>query len=130
MKPYSPARDALWLASVALVVLNKVWIKPNFSGVLWHSFLNDLLCLPVWMPFCVWAFARLKLRDSSPPRALEIAVCLLFWSIVFEVVLPRTTIFGRFGPGDPLDVLAYAIGGFFGWLWWQHLQRRAVKTAR
>ncbi len=130
MKPYSPLRDPLWLASVALVVLNKLWIKPNFSGAFWHNWLTDLMCLPVWMPVCVWTFARSRLRDSSPPRPLEIAVCLLFWSVVFELVLPETTVFGRFGAGDPLDVLAYAGGGFFGWAWWEHLGRRQVKAAR
>ena len=119
MKQYSPARDALWLASVALFALNKWWIKPHFDGWFWHGSLNDVLCLPVWMPICVWIFAKLKLRDNAPPRPLEIAVCLLFWSVVFEVWLPQTELFGHFAPGDPLDVLAYAVGGVIGWLWWQ-----------
>ena len=123
MKPYSPARDALWLASLALFALNKWWIKPNFDGALWHSYLNDLLCLPVWMPICVWVFAKLKLRDDAPPRALEIAVCLLFWSWVFEVLLPQTNVFGKFSAGDPFDVLAYAIGGVLGWIWWEFINR-------
>jgi len=130
MKPYSPARDALWIGSVALFALNRWWIKPHFSGAFWHSSLNDVLCLPVWMPVCVWLFARLRLRDFSPPRPLEIAVCLLFWSVVFEVWLPHVSTFGKFSAGDPLDVLAYAGGGFLGWLWWEHLRRRAVKAAR
>ncbi|BCM90366.1 hypothetical protein IAD21_02218 [Abditibacteriota bacterium] len=128
MKPYSPVRDALWLGSVALVVLNKVWIKPHFSGAFWHSSLNDVMCLPVWMPIMVWLFARLRLRDSSPPRALEMVVCWAFWSVVFEVWLPHTMIFGRFAPGDPMDVLAYGGGGVVGLVWWEHWRRRAVKT--
>ena len=119
MKSYSPARDALWLVSVALFVLNKWWIKPNFAGWFWHGSLNDVLCLPVWMPICVWVFAKLKLRDNAPPRALEIAVCLLFWSWVFEVWLPQTDVFGKFSAGDPYDVLAYAVGGVVGWVWWK-----------
>ena len=119
MKNYSPLRDALWLASVALFVLNRYWIKPNFDGWFWHSSLNDVLCLPVWMPICAWVFAKLKLRDNAPPRPLEIAVCLLFWSCVFEIWLPQTDVFGRFAPGDPFDILAYAVGGVVGWVWWQ-----------
>ena len=128
MKHYSPIRDTLWLASVALFALNRWWIKPNFDGALWHSYLNDLLCLPVWMPFCVWVFAKFKLRDPMPPRPLEIAVCLLFWSCVFERWLPQTEVFGHFAEGDPFDVLAYAVGGFVGWLWWRTLHWKQDKT--
>lgn len=130
MKPYSPLRDALWVSSVALVVLNKWWIKPHFAGAFWHGSLNDLLCLPVWMPVCVWMLARLRLRDASPPKPLEIAVSLLFWSLVFEVWLPQTDVFGRFSPGDPMDVLAYAVGGFFGFVWWEFLRRHTRHKAR
>ena len=119
MKFYSPLRDALWLASVALFILNNWWIKPNFAGWFWHSSLNDILCLPVWMPVCVWILTQFKLRHRQPPRPLEIAVCLLFWSVVFEIVLPRTEVFGHFSAGDPFDVLAYAIGGVIGWIWWK-----------
>lgn len=82
------------------------------------------------MPVCVWLFAWLGLRDDSPPRPLEIAVCLLFWSVVFEVWLPHSSLFGHFSPGDPLDVLAYASGGFVGWGWWELLRRRGVQQAR
>ncbi len=118
MKLYSPLRDPLWLASLALFALNLWWIKPNFAGWFWHGSLNDVLCLPVSMPVCVWVLARLKWRDGGPPRAPEIALCLLFWSLIFEVLLPQTDVFGRFAAGDPLDVLAYAIGGVVGWIWW------------
>ncbi|RYX85640.1 hypothetical protein EON83_04690 [bacterium] len=128
MKPYSPIRDALWLFSVALFALNKIWIKPNFSGAFWHSSLNDVLCLPVWMPIMVWLFARLRLRDASPPRPLEIVVCWLFWSFVFEVVMPNTTTFGGFSAGDPMDVLAYGVGGVVGFAWWEHLRQKKVKA--
>ena len=127
MKQYSPARDALWLASVALFALNKWWIKPHFDGWFWHSSLNDVLCLPVWMPVCVWIFAKFKLRDSAAPRPLEIAVCLLFWSLVFEVWLPQTELFGHFAPGDPFDVLAYAVGGMLGWAWWNWISHKGAQ---
>ncbi len=129
MKPYSPARDALWLGSVALVALNKVWIKPHFAGAFWHGSLNDVLCLPVWMPVMVWCFARFRWRDAAPPRAPEIAACVLFWSVVFEVWLPQTDIFGHFAPGDPLDVLSYAGGGFVGWVWWEFISKRRIRAA-
>lgn len=129
MKPYSPARDPLWLCSVALFALNRWWIKPNFSGAFWHSSLNDVLCLPAWMPIMVWLFARLRLRDWTPPRPLEIVVCWLFWSVVFEVWMPHTSAFGRFAPGDPMDVLAYGAGGVIGFLWWEHRRRKSVEVA-
>ncbi|RYG57576.1 hypothetical protein EON80_28135 [bacterium] len=128
MKPYSPLRDALWLGSVALFVLNKLWIKPHFSGAFWHSSLNDVLCLPVWMPIMVWIFARVRLRDGAPPRPFEILVCWLFWSFVFEVVIPSTTALGGFSAGDPLDVLAYGSGGVLGLMWWEHWRRKSVKA--
>ena len=127
MKSYSPLRDWLWITSVALVVLNKLWIKPHFSGAFWHSSLNDVLCLPVWMPIMVWVFARFRWREASPPRTLEILVCWIFWSLVFEVWLPHTDIFGRFASGDPLDVLAYGVGGVTALFWWEQARRKMVK---
>jgi hypothetical protein len=116
--------DPIFLASVALYALNRWLLRPAFpdNGFL-HGYLTDLLCLPVFVPFLVWAMWRLKLRDDAPPRWSEIVIPLVFWSLMFEFWLPQTTIFGRFSRGDPFDIVAYASGGIFAFGIWKTLYR-------
>jgi hypothetical protein len=46
---------------------------------------------------------------------------LVLWSWLFEVVLPRTELFGRYCVADPADVFYYAVGALGAavfWRWW------------
>jgi hypothetical protein len=118
--PFRFLRDPIFLGAVTLFLLNIFVFKPHLPrNQFTHSYLTDLLCLPVWVPFMLWLMRIVKLRDDSPPRPLEILVPWVFWSLMFEVILPRTTLLGRFAPGDPLDVAAYGVGGIFGFLAWR-----------
>jgi hypothetical protein len=48
---------------------------------------------------------------------LEIVILLVIWSIAFEVIGPFYFVKGT---TDPLDVLAYCIGGFLSWVIYNH----------
>ncbi len=112
-------RDPIFLFSVALYFINRQFLKTAFpDNAFLHGYLTDCLCLPVWVPLMVWGMRQMRLRDASPPRWNEIFLPLLIWSLMFEFWLPQTEVFGHFAPGDPFDIVAYALGGiiaFGGW---------------
>jgi hypothetical protein len=59
---------------------------------------------------------RLRLRTmDEPPTWGEIALYVVFWSILFEVIGPH---FLRRATGDPWDVIVYLLGGMGAGLWW------------
>lgn len=80
---------------------------------------NDLLCIPIFVPLMVFGLRRLGARpDDGPPRAHEILIPLLSWGYLFEVLLPRTDTFGRLTTADPADFLAYTIGAGAAAAYW------------
>ena len=85
-----------------------------------------MLLIPCALPVALWLQRRLGLREHDrPPSNAEIALHLLVWSVLFEVIGPhimRTT-------GDPLDVLAYIVGGIAAAFWWHRTTWRATPAA-
>ena len=82
-----------------------------------HFHFNDLLLIPAALPPVLWLQRQLTLRvNDAFPSATEITLHFLVWSVICEVIgphfLPRAV-------GDPLDVLAYAVGGVIAWGWWK-----------
>lgn len=113
-------RDPLFLCCVALYFANRLVFEPLLPGRFWCSYVNDLICIPFWVPIMLWLMRRLRLRaDDAPPRAHEIIVPLLMWSAVFELWLPRTRAFARLATGDPYDILCYTAGALAATLVWQ-----------
>ena len=78
-----------------------------------RCYLNDLLLVPVALPPLLLASSCLGLRSAvSAPTLVETAAVVVTWSIAFELVGPH--VFGR-GTSDPLDVVAYGLGGLITW---------------
>jgi hypothetical protein len=120
--PYSCFRDPLFLGSVALYALNRWILKPCTSIELFHSYLNDLICIPFWVPVLVSLLRCCRLRpDTGPPAGCEVLVPLVLWSIVFEIVLPRLGPFCGLAVADPSDIFCYAAGAFVAALHWRWL---------
>jgi len=104
-------RDPVFLAAVAIYFLNRFAIKPTPLGrtAFFHGHLNDLLCIPFWLPPLLFLHRRLGLRrHDGPPEWSEIAPVLLVWSFLFEVFAPRLRFLGS--TADPLDIFFYALG--------------------
>jgi hypothetical protein len=117
-------RDPLFLFCVALYFLNRWLLKPYFSSVFLHSYLNDVICIPFWVPIMVWGMRKLRLRaDDEPPQWYEIIIPLLLWSFVFESWLPRMPAFRHLATADPNDILAYTAGATVASLFWQWYYR-------
>ena len=112
-------RGALALYSVTLLVRLTVG-----GGRFIEGYVNDLLCVGVWVPVLVWTTQRLNLRGyDGPPTGGEVAAAVIVWSVMFELLLPRCPGIGSRHVADPLDVVAYAAGALVCALAWRSLYR-------
>lgn len=115
-------RDPLFLVCLATYFINRLVLKSVWQEGFVHEHLNDLICIPFWVPIMLFAQRRLGLRDDSPPRPHELVIPLVLWSWVLEVILPAIALDGRF-VADHLDIVCYAIGalaaGVFWWFWYR-----------
>lgn len=87
-----------------LFLINQILQKYNLSFSFTRNYLDDLLCMPVILGFCLTC---LQLIKKDPDFQLDwwyIAVTVLYISIVFEVFTPKNF------TSDPWDVLCYVIG--------------------
>jgi hypothetical protein len=107
----------LFLIGCSLYSINRWLVKQHVHNSFLRYHFNDLLLIPCALPPILLAqrCLRLRLHDEMPGVG-EIALHLLVWSILFEVLGPH--IF-RWTTGDPWDVVAYVAGGILAGLWWQ-----------
>jgi hypothetical protein len=115
-------RDPLFLFCVIIYFVNRWAFKAIWDRGFVHEHLNDLICLPFWVPIMLSGQRCFGLSDSDErPRPRELIIPLIVWSWVFEIILPRTAVMGGWCVADHADILYYAIGalsaGLF-WKWW------------
>jgi len=109
-------RDRLFLLTCALYAINRWILKPRVHSRFLHDHFNDLLLIPCALPPLLLFQRWLKLRlHDQPPTFGEIALYLVVWSILFEVIGPHIM---PWTVGDPWDVVAYVVGGTFAGVWW------------
>jgi len=113
-------KDPLFLACLVVYFVNRWVMKPHFPNPFSSNYLNDLICIPFWLPIMLLMMTKLRLRSgTAPPDACEILVPLILWSWLFESFLPRTNLFKEFEVSDHVDVLCYATGALFAGLFWK-----------
>jgi hypothetical protein len=124
-------RDPLFLFCVGLYFLNRFVLKPYVPLSFFRNHLNDVICIPFWVPIMLYMMRKCRLRgDDDPPRSYEILVPLILWSFVFEVWLPTTSLFHGLAFADPMDVLSYVVGALLAAILWKwSYRRRAAKAA-
>ena len=118
--------DPVCIASLLIYVANRWYLKPHhIGGWFTHGYLNDVLCLPLFLPMILRAQQILGLRRRDDyPRLWEVLQHWAIFSIVFEGIIPRFP--SRFdSTADTFDVLAYLAGGLLAWAWWRWRQRIA-----
>jgi hypothetical protein len=116
--------DPLFVFCVVLYFANRFLIKRFVGGGFFHDHLNDLICIPFWVPIMVFLLRKVGLRkDDGPPRADEVLIPLVMWSAIFELYLPHVRYFERLATGDYTDILCYVTGAFAASLVWQVLYR-------
>ncbi|WP_406699311.1 hypothetical protein V5E97_10610 [Singulisphaera sp. Ch08] len=115
-------RDPLFLGCLFVYFVNRWALKPHWSGGFIHEHLNDLICIPFWVPIMLWVQRRLGLRAwDDPPLAGEIIIPLLVWSWFFEIVLPPSGLVGMRAVADHWDIVYYSLGAALAacfWTWW------------
>ena len=115
-------RDPLFLTCLVLYFVNRWILKSIWSSGFVHNHLNDLICIPFWVPIMVWSQKRLGFRESDgPPLASEILIPLFVWSWFFEFILPAVAIFSTPFVSDYLDIIYYSAGALLAsvfWSWW------------
>lgn len=113
-------RDPLFVTSVVIYFVNRLVLKRVWTEGFLHDHLNDILCIPVWVPVMLWTVRRLGLRrHDEPPDAIEVIVPLVVWSWTFEILLPGSELLGRYCTADHRDVLYYAAGAFGAAVFWR-----------
>jgi hypothetical protein len=119
-------RDPVFLFSLFAFWANRGLLQPLTKSGLFHTSLNDLICIPFWVPLMLWVMRRLHLRGhDGPPRWYEILTSLIWWSFVLEWWVPRSSPFRGLTVADPLDVVSYAVGALFAAMFWRWRYRKS-----
>ncbi len=111
--------DPACIAALIIYPINRFILKPHhIGGWFTHGYLNDVLCLPLFVPVILYVQRLIRLRPHDGfPTPWEIFQAWAAFSIMFQVIIPRypktfTT------AGDPYDMIAYLAGGLIaGWYW-------------
>src|SRR5262245_23998286 len=104
-------RDPLFLLCVATYFVNRLVLKSVWKTGFVHEHLNDLICIPFWVPIMLYTQRLLGLREGDTiPRPGELIIPLVVWSWVFEIILPKTALFSGLCVADHVDILYYALG--------------------
>lgn len=130
--PFLYWRDPLFCTCFAIYGLHCLTRMCGMHTAWCDAYLNDVLCIPFWVPLMLWTEKKLGLRrEAGPPTRWEIIIPLLVWAALFEVVIPSRHEWGVALIADPYDILAYAFGAMVAaafWRWYYALDvQEAVK---
>jgi len=107
MKHLSQTKSVVPFAALAvLFVGNQIAQHLQIATHFTSAYLDDLLCLPIVLFIVQWVQRRVHQRDAVLPYS-HVVVSFVFFSLLFEVVLPRLSV--RY-VSDYRDVLFYAAG--------------------
>jgi hypothetical protein len=123
--------DPVCIASLLIYAVNRWYLKPHHvGGWFTHGYLNDVLCLPLFLPMILRVQRLIGVRKHDQfPSFWEMLQHWAIFSIVFEVIIPRFP--NRFdSTADPFDVLAYLAGGALAWIWWRWRGRFSLSEFR
>ena len=126
---YRYLSDPLFLFCLSLYSANRWILKPYFPDEFPRSYLNDLICLPFWIPIMLFIMRKVGLRtDDLTPKSYEILIPLVIWSWVFEAFLPRLDFFEGLAVSDHRDILCYTLGAFLAAVFWKIWYRECVSN--
>ena len=115
-------KDPVFVACFCLYWINRILEYYELSTPLLRSYLNDVVCIPFWVPIMLWVQKRTGLRTHDhPPECFEIVIPLVLWAVLFEVVIPGHREWAVPAVADPCDVLCYSVGSLVAvviWRWY------------
>jgi hypothetical protein len=113
-------KDRLFLACFLAYWAHRFLAAFGLSTPFLRSYLNDLICIPFWVPIMVWTARRLGWRrHDGVPNAMEVLIPLLLFAIIFEILAPNCWWYHIPTIADPLDVLAYTFGALAAVAFWR-----------
>ena len=128
-RPFKYLADPVCIASLIIYAINRFVLKPrHIGGWFTHGYLNDLLCLPLFVPIILYIQRILGIRSHDGyPRPWEIFQQWVIFSVMFQWVIPK---FPKTftSAGDPLDMIAYLAGGVVAGFVWNLYDRRSRRT--
>jgi hypothetical protein len=120
-------KDPLFLFCFFLYFINRWILKPYLPNEFSRGYLNDVICIPFWVPIMLYLMRKVRLRkDDAPPRASEILIPLILWSWVFEDYLPFVPFFKHLATSDYMDILSYTVGALAAAIIWKLWYGRTV----
>jgi hypothetical protein len=98
----------LFIISVLLFLLNQILERAGVFLPYIHSYLDDLLCMPVTLTIALFLQQKFTRSPAYIFSKNHVVVVVIFYAIFFEVWLPKQS---AHYTSDPLDAIAYAAGG-------------------
>ena len=98
------------------------WPANTFS----QCYLNDLICIPFWVPIMLYGLRRLPLSaNDAPPQSYEILIPLIVWSFCLSIGCRTPLCFGGEPFSDHVDIMCYTLGGLGSALLWRRWYRKS-----
>ena len=113
-------KDPLFLFCFVSYFANRWIVKPYFPNSFSRDSLNDVICIPFWVPIMLFMMRRAGLRrDDLPPKGSEILIPLIIWSWFFEAYLPFVPAFKHLATSDYQDIFSYTVGALISAVFWK-----------
>lgn len=115
-------REPLFVVAAVLYLANSLWWKPMSvePASFVRCYFGDVLCMPVCLPVTLWLQRRVGVRfHDRMPSGAELLLHWILWSCCFELLAPRLPSLAPGAVCDPLDAVAYAVGGLFAGFFWR-----------
>jgi hypothetical protein len=117
--PFGYLKDPLFLCCFVAYWPHRWLAAHGMSMPLLRAHLNDLICIPFFVPMMLWVERQVGLRrHDRPPNTVEVIVPLVIIAFAFEVVLPSDREWRVPTIADPKDVLAYCVGALLSVIIW------------
>jgi hypothetical protein len=127
-RPFRYIDDPICVGSMVIYVLNRLVLKPHhIGGWLVHDYLNDLLCLPIFLPIILRLQSALGIRRHHlPPAFFELIHNWAIFSVLYYFVFPRWPAFSSVA--DPWNSVAYLVGGIAAYVCWRRFYPGRSRT--
>jgi hypothetical protein len=120
-------KDPLFVFCFGLYFLNRWILKRYFPNDFCRDSLNDVICIPFWIPIMLFLIRKARFRRTdAPPSGSEILIPLILWSWVFEAWLPFVPFFKHLATSDYHDVFCYTVGALLAAIFWKVWYRREL----
>ena len=118
-------KDPLFLFCLILYFVNRLIIKRYLPNGFSRDYLNDVICIPFWIPIMLFFMRKVHLRRTDePPTGSEILIPLIMWSWVFEAWLPFVPFFKHLATSDYHDIVSYTVGALLAAIFWKICYRQ------